>query len=82
MSMSDEPQGFDIKRAYLIAAISFLTYASLIVYLNFSNLISSQTLFVFTSVEILAATITGYEIRKYQAEQKERKKEIERYRKW
>jgi hypothetical protein len=80
--MSDETPEFNIRRAYLIGFIAYFIYVSLVLCLQFSRVINEQTEFVLYSVGFFAIMITGSALRKYRDEQKERKKEIERFRKW
>jgi len=80
--MSDETQEFNIKRAYLIVIISWFTFDGIILYLQFSNIISFNAGVILLLTVGFAVTITGIGIRKYRDEQKERKKEIKQFRKW
>jgi hypothetical protein len=80
--MSGEPQDFNLKRAYLIGFITWFIYAGLVAYLQFSKIINSQTDIFLSLFGGIVITIAGIGFRKYRDEQKERKKEIERFRKW
>jgi hypothetical protein len=80
--MSDDAQEFNLKRALLVVVISCYIFAGLVNYLLFSKIINSLTEFWLLSFGLFVGTIIGYGLRKYRNEQRERKKEIERYRKW
>ena len=73
---------FNVKRAKLVFYISSLTYLGLILFLGFANVIDYQTFLLCLFAGTIAGSLTNYGLRKYEKEQKENKKEIERYKKW
>jgi hypothetical protein len=82
MSMSDETQEFNVKRALWVLVISYFTFEGIISYLQLSNIINFNAGVILLFTGSFALIVISVGLQKYKKEQEERKKEIERYRKW